>query len=172
MEQHTIRQSDGARHAKKRVGRGQASGQGTYGGRGRKGQNARNTVRPGFEGGQMPLIRRLGHKRGFRNFARVEFQAVNVGELGRRFPAGSSVDGPALAAVGLIDAPGAPFKVLAYGTLEHALTIIAPRLSDAAKTAITDAGGSFEETAPVQVHIRNRIHRRKQQQQSATAGQE
>jgi large subunit ribosomal protein L15 len=167
VEQHTLRQPSGARHAKKRIGRGQASGQGTYAGRGRKGQKARGSVRPQFEGGQMPLVRRLGHKRGFRNFTRVEFQAVNIGELSRRFPAGATVDGAALAAAGLIDDADAPFKVLATGSLEHALTITAPRLSEAAKSAISAAGGAFEETAPVQPHVRNRIHRRKQAPQQA-----
>ncbi len=160
MEQHTLRQAKGAKHASKRVGRGPGSGQGTYAGRGRKGQKARGSVRPQFEGGQMPLVRRLGHKRGFRNFNRVEFQAVSLRELGRRFEAGATIDGPSLAAAGLIDSPTSPYKVLASGTIEIALTVTAPRLSEAAKQAITAAGGSFEETAPAERRIRNRIHRR------------
>ena len=161
MEQHTLRQAEGARHAKKRIGRGQGSGQGTYAGKGRKGQKARGKVRAQFEGGQMPLVRRLGHKRGFRNFSRVEFRAISLRDLGRRFEAGSTVDADALAAAGLIDNATTPYKVLASGELPHAITITAPRLSAAAKAAITDAGGSFTETAPVQAHVRNRIHRRK-----------
>lgn len=160
MEQHTLRQASGAKQASKRVGRGPGSGQGTYAGRGRKGQKARGSVRPQFEGGQMPLVRRLGHKRGFRNFNRVEFQAVSLRELGRRFEAGATVNGAFLAAVGLIDSPTSPYKVLASGTIDRALTVTAPRLSEAAKQAITAAGGSFEETAPAVKRVRNRIHRR------------
>lgn len=160
MDQHTLRQPKGAKQASKRVGRGAGSGQGTYAGRGRKGQKARNKVRAQFEGGQMPLVRRLGHTRGFRNFNRIEFQAVNLRDLGRRFEAGATVNGESLAAAGLIDSPNAPYKVLASGTIDRALTVTAPRLSEAAKQAITTAGGTFEETAPAQKRIRNRIHRR------------
>lgn len=160
MEQHTLRQPKGAKHVSKRVGRGAGSGQGTYAGRGRKGQKARGHVPAQFEGGQMPLVRRLGHKRGFRNFNRIEFQAVSLRDLGRRFEAGATVDGDSLAAAGLIDSPNSAYKVLASGTIDRALTVTAPRLSEAAKQAITAAGGSFEETAPAQKRVRNRIHRR------------
>lgn len=161
MEQHTLRQSKGAKHASKRVGRGAGSGQGTSAGRGRKGQKSRSSVRPQFEGGQMPLVRRLGHKRGFRNFNRIEFQAVNLRDLARRFEAGATVDGDSLVAAGLLDSANSPYKVLASGTIDRALTVTAPRLSEAAKQAITAAGGSFEETAPAERRVRNRIHRRK-----------
>ncbi|RLT35994.1 MAG: 50S ribosomal protein L15 [Chloroflexi bacterium] len=161
MEQHTLRQSPGAKQVSKRVGRGPGSGQGTYAGRGRKGQKARNKVHAQFEGGQMPLVRRLGHKRGFRNFTRVEFQAVSLTELGRRFEAGAIVDGTSLAAVGLIDAPTSAYKVLASGSIEHALIVTAPRFSEAAKAAIIAAGGTCDETAPAEHRVRNRIHRRK-----------
>jgi large subunit ribosomal protein L15 len=160
VEQHTLRQPKGAKHASKRVGRGPGAGQGTYAGRGRKGQKARGHVRPQFEGGQMPLVRRLGHKRGFRNFNRVEFQAVSLRDLSRRFESGATVDADSLAAAGLIDSPTSPYKVLASGTVDRALTVTAPRLSEAAKQAITAAGGSFDETAPAQKRVRNRIHRR------------
>ncbi len=161
MDQHTLRQSPGAKQVSKRIGRGPGSGQGTYAGKGRKGQKARGHVPAQFEGGQMPLVRRLGHKRGFRNFTRIEFQAVSLIELGRRFAADATVDAAALAAVGLIAAPTLPYKVLANGPLPHALTITAPRFSEAAKAAITAAGGAFEETAPAERRVRNRIHRRK-----------
>lgn len=160
MEQHSLRQPKGAKHASKRVGRGPGSGQGTYAGRGRKGQKARGSVRAQFEGGQMPLVRRLGHKRGFRNFNRIEFQAVSLRDLSRRFEAGATVDGDSLAAAGLIDSPTSPYKVLASGTIDRALTVTAPRLSEAAKQAINAAGGSFTETAAAEKRIRNRIHRR------------
>jgi large subunit ribosomal protein L15 len=160
VDQHTLKQPDGSRHPRKRIGRGVGSGQGTYAGRGVKGQKKRGKVRVGFEGGQMPLIRRLSHKRGFRNRSRVEFQAVNLSDLAR-FPAGTAVDGAALAEMRLLDDATTPFKVLATGELEHALSVTAPRLSAAAKEAITAAGGSFEELAPAVKKVRNRIYRRK-----------
>ena len=162
MDQHQLRQPKGARHARKRIGRGVGSGQGTYAGRGVKGQKKRSggKVRIGFEGGQMPLIRRISHKRGFRNPFRVEFQAVNLRDLAQRFPAGATVDAEALAALRLIDDAGQPFKVLATGELPHALSVTAPRLSAAAKEAITAAGGSFEELSPAVKRVRNRVHRR------------
>ena len=161
MDQHTLRQSSGAKRPRKRIGRGAASGQGTYAGRGLKGQKARGNVPAHFEGGQIPLVRRLGHKRGFRNFSRVEFQAVNLDDLARRFDAGAKIDGEALAAVRLIDDAEAPFKVLGRGSLDRAFTIVAPRLSAGAKEAITGAGGSWEELAPAVKRVRNRIHRRR-----------
>ena len=94
MRQHELRQPAGATHKRKRVGRGNASGHGTYSGKGLKGQKARagGGVRPGFEGGQLPLIRRMARKRGFRNPFRIDYEEVNVGALGQRFPAGSAPD--------------------------------------------------------------------------------
>ena len=170
MDQHTLRQAKGAKRARKRIGRGVASGQGTYAGRGVKGQKKRSggKVRPGFEGGQMPLIRRISHKRGFRNPFRVEFQAVNLRDLAERFPDGATVDAEALAAMRLIDDPMQPFKVLASGELSHALTVRAPRLSSAAKEAITAAGGSFEELSPAVKRVRNRLHLRRGDQSTGT----
>ncbi len=168
MDQHTLKQPDGSRHPRKRIGRGVGSGQGTYAGRGVKGQKKRGKVRVGFEGGQMPLIRRLSHKRGFRNRSRVEFQAVNLSDLAR-FPAGTAVDGAALAEMRLLDDAATPFKVLADGELDHALSVTAPRLSAAAKEAITAAGGSFEELAPAVKKVRNRIHLRRAKSAPAAA---
>ncbi len=167
MDQHSLQPPKGAKHARKRVGRGQASGQGTYGGRGRKGQKARGGVRAQFEGGQMSIVRRLGHKRGFRNFTRVEYQAVNLRDLARCFDAGARVDAEALAAVRLIASAQTPYKVLGNGELPYALTVIAPRLSQAAKDAISAAGGSFDEQAAAEHRVRDRIHRRKAKAQEA-----
>lgn len=169
MDQHTLRQPKGAKHARKRIGRGVGSGQGTYAGRGRKGQKARGSVPPGFEGGQNPLIRRIGHLRGFRNFTRVEYLAVNIDQLQERFEAGDRVDGPSLVARGLLNDANQPFKVLGNGALTHSLTVVAPRLSQAARDAITGAGGSFEETSPPVRKVRNRIHRRKAAAAATTA---
>ena len=161
MDQHTLRPPRGAKRSRKRVGRGDGSGHGSYSGRGNKGQRQRGSVPAGFQGGQISVVRRLPRLRGFRNFTRVEYQAVNLDDIGDRFEAGSTVDAEALAAVRLIDDPASPFKVLARGELPHALTIAAPRLSAAAKEAITAAGGSFEELSPPVKKVRNRIHRRR-----------
>lgn len=164
MDQHTLRQSPGAKRPRKRVGRGDASGHGRTAARGMKGQNKRGSVRPGFEGGQISVVRRLPHLRGFKNPTRVEFQAINLGTLADRFEAGSTVDAQALAAARLIENVNQPYKILARGELSHALTVTAPRLSESAKEAITSAGGSFEELAPVDRTPRNRVHRRKAQE--------
>jgi len=161
MDQHTLSQAAGAKRSRKRVGRGNASGHGRTAARGMKGQNKRGSTRPGFEGGQIPMVRRLPHLRGFKNPTRVEFQAVNLGVLAERFEAGSTVDAESLAAARLIDGVNQPYKVLARGELTHALTIHAPRISESAKQAIEAAGGSYEETAPADRTPRNRIHRRK-----------
>jgi large subunit ribosomal protein L15 len=169
VDQHTLRPPRGAKRRRKRVGRGNASGRGTYSTRGSKGQRQRGSVPLGFEGGQIPLVRRLAQLRGFRNFSRVEYQAVNLDDIAERFEAGATVDGEALAAARLIDDPGEPYKVLARGELAHALTVTAPRLSASAKEAITAAGGSFEELSPAVKKVRNRIHRRRAAEEAAGA---
>lgn len=160
MDQHTLRPPKGAKRPPKRIGRGSGSGTGTYSGRGLKGQKSRGKVRPGFEGGQIPMVRRLPRLRGFKNPTRIEFEAVNVSDLELRFESGATVDAESLAAERLIDGANAPFKVLGRGELSKALTVRAPRLSESAKQAITAAGGSFEELAPADRTPRNRIHRR------------
>lgn len=176
MDQHLLKPPVGSKRPRKRVGRGDSSGHGTYSTRGNKGQKARagGGVRLGFEGGQIPLVRRLGHMRGFKNALRIEFAPVNLRDLTRHFAAGATVDGRALAALRLIDSPEQPFKVLGLGALPHALTVRAPRLSESAKAAITAAGGSFEELAPAAHKVRNRIHRRAalQAAEAATRGDE
>lgn len=169
MDQHTLRPPRGAKRSRKRVGRGDGSGHGTYSGRGSKGQRQRGSVPAGFAGGQISVVRRLPRLRGFKNFTRVEYQAVNLDDIGDRFEAGSTVDAEALAALRLIDDPASPFKVLARGELSHALTVTAPRLSAAAKEAITAAGGSFEELSPPVKKVRNRIHRRRAAAEAALA---
>jgi large subunit ribosomal protein L15 len=170
VEQHSLRPPKGAKRARKRIGRGAGSGTGTYSGRGVKGDKARGSMRPGFEGGNLPLVRRIPTLRGFRNPTRVEFQAVNLSDLEARFEAGATVDGDTLAAIRLIDDADEPFKVLARGQISKALTVKAPRLSEAAKQAITAAGGSFEELAPADRTPRNRVHRRKAQAAAGGAG--
>ena len=157
-----LSQPDGAKHSKKRVGRGKASGQGTYAGKGRKGQKARSGggVRPGFEGGQTPLVRRLPRTRGFRNFSRIEYQPINLVTLENRFASGARVDPESLASLGLIKNVDVAFKILGAGELEKPLKVTAPRFSRTAKSAIEAAGGSCTETAPPDKKVRNRKHLR------------
>ncbi len=149
MEQHELRPPTAAKKARKRVGRGNASGHGTYSGRGIKGQQARSGggVRPGFEGGQTPLIRRLPRRRGFRNPFRVAYTPVNLRDLAR-FPAGSEVTPETLRAAGVVRSLRRPIKILGDGELTAALTVRAPRVSSAARVRIEAAGGTVEELSP------------------------
>ena len=138
----------GSRKDRKRVGRGGGSGHGTYSGRGQKGQKSRsgNKVRPGFEGGQLPLIKRLPKKRGFVNIFRTEYSVVNLGHL-NTFESGSEVTPEKLLAAGLIKSLRHPVKVLADGDLSHPLVVKAHKFSSAAKAKIEAAGGRVEEVA-------------------------
>ncbi|MHB1318280.1 MAG: 50S ribosomal protein L15 [Anaerolineae bacterium] len=145
MNLNDLRQSPGAKHPRKRRGRGTAAGQGKTGGFGTKGQGSR-TGRGGhifFEGGQLPMVRRLAHNRGFQNVNRVEYSPVNVGDLAV-FEAGTVVDPELMMGVGLVKSDRYPIKVLAYGELPHALTIRADKFSEQAKAKIEAAGGTAE----------------------------
>ena len=135
----------GSRHTKKRVGRGQGSGWGKTAGRGGKGQKARtgNMHFEGFEGGQMPLQRRLP-KFGFVNPFRKEYATVNLATLETYFESGDPVNAEALAERGLLKDRKDGLKVLATGTLTKSLTVRADRFSEAAKAAIEKAGGKVE----------------------------
>lgn len=145
MRLHDLKNVPGARKARKRVGRGEGSGSGKTSGRGNKGQHSRagSHWRPTFEGGQMPLIRRMP-KVGFTPPTRVEFLAVNVGDL-QAFEAGASVDVAALRAAGLVKGPaGTKVKILGTGDLSAKLAVKAHAFSAAAKAKIEAAGGSCE----------------------------
>jgi len=137
----------GANRDKKRRGRGPGSGQGKTGGRGHKGQKARSGggIPPWFEGGQMPLNRRLP-KRGFTNIFKKSYQLVNLDELEARFEAGSTVDGESLAQAGLVKYADRPIKLLARGTVEKPLQIAVAKASKAAVAAVEAAGGSVTVT--------------------------
>ncbi|NLS78317.1 MAG: 50S ribosomal protein L15 [Chloroflexi bacterium] len=147
MKLHELRPTEGATKKRKRVGRGLAAGGGKTAGRGTKGQNSRTGggVHPYFEGGQLPLVRRLPHLRGFKNYARVEFEVVNVGALEEMFEAGAEVSPDSLVAAGLLKSSSAPVKVLGDGELTRALTVKANRFSATARAKITAAGGSVVE---------------------------
>ena len=134
----------GARHSKKRLGRGVGSGQGKTAGKGSKGQNARSGggVRPGFEGGQLPLFQRLP-KRGFHNYTRVEYMVVNVEQL-NVFEDGATVDVDALIKQGLVKDVKDGVKILGNGELTKKLVVKANKFSESAKKAIEAKGGSVE----------------------------
>ena len=144
MDLSSLHPAPGARKPRKRVGRGPGSGLGKTAGRGHKGRKSRSggNSPPGYEGGQMPLQRRLP-KRGFRNPFRKEFEVVNLQSLAR-FAAGTVVDPAALAQAGLAGKHGKRVKILGKGALEHALTVKAHGFSESAKAAIEAKGGSVE----------------------------
>lgn len=146
MRQNELTPAPGSRKDRKRVGRGDGSGNGTYSGRGCKGQKSRSgfRMRPGFEGGQLPLIKRLPRKRGFTNIFKKEFSIVKLGSL-KVFEAGSEVTPESLVTAGVIRSLKHPVKVLAEGDIDRPLTVKANRFSAAAKAKIEAAGGKAEE---------------------------
>jgi large subunit ribosomal protein L15 len=145
MDLSTLSPAPGATKKRKRLGRGPGSGHGKTSGRGHKGRGARSggNTPPGYEGGQMPLQRRLP-KHGFRNPFRQEFSIVNIGQLDTRFEAGAVVDAESLRAQGLVHNRRQPIKILAGGTLSKALTVKADKFSATAKERLQAAGGSAE----------------------------
>ena len=148
MSLHNLRKPKGSTHAKKRVGRGQGSGHGKTAGRGHKGAQSRSGYhfKRGFEGGQMPLHRRVP-KRGFHNPARIEYEIVNVDTLAERFDSGAVVTPDSLRAAGLVPGGRNPVKVLARGDIGKALTVRAHAFSGKAAEKIVAAGGQAEALA-------------------------
>jgi large subunit ribosomal protein L15 len=145
MSLSDLKPPNGAKHAKKRIGRGQGSGQGKTAGRGHKGAKSRSgfKFKRGFEGGQMPLHRRVP-KRGFHNPFRVEYAVVNLDALAEKFEAGAVVTPELLHERGLLHASSGPVKVLARGEIGKALTIRAHKFSGKASEKIVAAGGAAE----------------------------
>lgn len=145
MKLHDLRPVEGANHKRKRVARGISAGQGKTAGRGTKGQGARagGLPAPYFEGGQLPLVRRLPFKRGFTNLRKIHYAEVNVGRL-EGFDPGADIDPLTLAAAGLIKDPTTPVAVLGQGDLKTALRVRAHRFSKNARAKIEAAGGSAE----------------------------
>lgn len=145
MNLNELKPVAGARHAKKRVGRGIGSGMGKTSTRGHKGQNARSGggVRPGYEGGQTQLFKRLP-KRGFTNVNRKEYAIVNLGDINEKFEAGAVVDCAALVQAGLVKKEYEGVKILSNGEVSKALTIKAAKFSKAAEEKIKAAGGTVE----------------------------
>ncbi len=148
MKLHDLGPAEGARKNRKRVGRGISAGGGKTAGRGTKGQKSRSggSIRPYFEGGQLPLVRRLPHLRGFTNIWRVEYTPVNLERL-NDFAPGSEVSPETLVEAGIIKSVQEPVKILGSGEIAHPLTIKAHKFSASAREKILAAGGSVEELA-------------------------
>ncbi|WP_407313850.1 50S ribosomal protein L15 [Desulfosporosinus sp. SB140] len=144
MKLHDLKPAEGSTHAPKRIGRGIGSGSGKTSGKGHKGQNSRagGGVRPGFEGGQNPLYRRMP-KRGFKNISRKEIVALNVRDL-ERFENGAVITYESLLDSGLIKAVKDGVKILATGELTKALIVKIDKVSPAAAEKIVAAGGKVE----------------------------
>ena len=148
MGLHDLKPPRGMKHAKKRIGRGQGSGNGKTAGRGHKGAKSRSgfKFKRGFEGGQMPLHRRVP-KRGFHNPFRVEYDVVNLDTLGLKFDAGTVVTPELLREHRLVQSADARIKVLGRGEIAKALTVRAHKLSGKAAEKIAAAGGATEQLA-------------------------
>ncbi len=146
MKLHDLRPNPGAKHRRKRVGRGIAAGQGKTAGRGTKGQNARSGggVRPYFEGGNLPLYRRLPYKRGFTPLNRVEYNEVNLDQLAAKFQANAEVTPEVLAEVGLVSEPKRPVVILGRGEIDFPIKVKVHRISRSARAKIEAAGGQVE----------------------------
>lgn len=147
MRLHDVKPNPGSKHRKKRLGSGESSGLGKTSGKGNKGQKSRSgaSIRPGFEGGQMPMIRRLP-KKGFNNarFA-TDFAIVNVSDLEAKFDDGDTVSEETLREKGLVKGVCDGVKVLGNGDLSKKLTVSVTAISAGAKEKVESAGGSFEE---------------------------
>jgi large subunit ribosomal protein L15 len=144
MDLHTLKPRPGSKHRVKRLGCGESSGHGKTSGKGHKGQKARSggSIRLGFEGGQMPLIRRIP-KRGFNNAQfKIRFAVVNLDSL-NAFDNGATVDEQSLLAAGLIRRPYDAVKILGSGELTKKLSITVNKASETAKAAVEKAGGSL-----------------------------
>ena len=146
MKLHELQGPKGARKSRKRVGRGIAAGQGKTAGRGTKGQGARSggSKGPYFEGGQLPLVRRLPFKRGFTNIFKVQYVPVNLYRL-EEFEADAEISPATLAAAGIIKSAELPIAILGHGELDRPLVVKAHRFSSSARAKIEEAGGSVEQ---------------------------
>ena len=145
MQQQDLKPPAGAKKARRRVGRGDSSGYGSFAGKGMKGQNSRSGggVRPGFEGGQLPLSKKLPFIRGFTNIFRVEYNAVNVESLSA-FDANSEVTPEVLKKTGVVRNLNKPVKILGRGELDIPLNVTAHKFSLSARQKIEAAGGSVK----------------------------
>lgn len=146
MKLSDLKPTKGSKKKRTRVGRGKAAGGGTYAGRGIKGQGARGRRKKKgyFEGGQLPLVRRLPFKRGFTNIFRIDYQEVNLDDINARFENGAEVTPETLVSVGLLRSVDELVVILSRGELDKKLTVKAHRISKSAQEKVEKAGGSFE----------------------------
>ena len=146
MKQHELRSPKGARRTSKRLGRGNGS-KGNYSGKWIKGQKSRSGVhmRPGFEGGQIPMVLKLPTLRGFTNIFRTDYAVVNLSTLEERFESGADVTPEAMVHAGIIRNLKMPIKILAHGEITKSLTVSAHRFSTQAKVQLQSAGGTVQE---------------------------
>ena len=153
MREHELRAPAGARKRRRRVGRGNSSGRGTYAGKGMKGQKSRSGPGLGaaFEGGQLSLVKRLPHKRGFKNPFRIEYEPVNLSRL-MDLPAGADVNPETLRELGIVRSLRKPIVILADGEIEQPLTVRVHRVSRTAREKIEAAGGVIDSLPKPVIH--------------------
>ena len=146
MHNHTLRSPRGAKKNRKRLGRGDSSGNGSFSGKGMKGQKSRSGggVRPGFEGGQLPLVKRLPSSRGFNNIFKTNYNVINLRELSEHFSEGGDVTLQILEEKGLISNTVLPLKILGDGDVDVALNVRAQKFSSSATLKLEKAGGSAQ----------------------------
>jgi len=146
MQNHTISPAGAKAKRRKRIGRGDGSGNGSYSGKGMKGQKSRSGggVRPGFEGGQLPLIKRLPSLRGFTNIFKTEYHTVNLDTILEAYPDGGEISPEGLVQNGIVDDTKLPLKILGRGDIKVNFHISAHRFTKSAKSKIEVAGGTAQ----------------------------
>ena len=146
MQNHTLSSAGSKTRKRKRIGRGDASGNGSYSGKGMKGQKSRSGggVRPGFEGGQLPLIKRLPSLRGFTNIFKTQYHAVNLDTILKMYPNGGDVSRGTVVETGVLKDQKLPWKVLGRGEINVNLKVSAHKFTKSAKEKIETAGGTIQ----------------------------
>ena len=146
MHNHTVSSAGSKTRKRKRIGRGDASGNGSYSGKGMKGQKSRSGggVRPGFEGGQLPLIKRLPSLRGFTNIFKTQYHAVNLDTILKMYPNGGDVSPGTLVETGVLKDQKLPLKVLGRGEINVNLKVSAHKFTKSAREKIETAGGTIQ----------------------------
>ena len=147
MQQHSLKSPQGSKKNRKRVGRGDSSGSGSYSGKGMKGQKSRSGggVRPGFEGGQLPLIKKLSALRGFNNIFRREFIPINLSTISKLYEKDSQISPETLVDKNVLKNTNSPIKILGEGEINFSVNVTAHKFSRSAKDKIIAAGGTVQE---------------------------
>tara|TARA_Y100001968_G_scaffold89168_1_gene80215 strand:+ start:475 stop:924 length:450 start_codon:yes stop_codon:yes gene_type:complete len=147
MQQHSLKSPQGSKKNRKRVGRGDSSGSGSYSGKGMKGQKSRSGggVRPGFEGGQLPLIKKLSALRGFNNIFRREFIPINLNTISKLYEKDDEISPETLVEKNVLKDTKSPIKILGDGEINFSVKVTAHKFSRSAKDKIIAAGGTIQE---------------------------